>query len=510
MKNLIIGIAVGVIVGIGGTLLIYQPGEEPVRGLEMVTVTEQARGRSGSIQGDDHLLPRATNTTAIMTSPEKTGALVDSSEIQRKVSETGAPITPGESRESATVIDDRITELLALWPEIYLSGDTSRINALLDELKEAGKTNTDRMIAIFRESGSLTNRLTAARTLGAINRDLMNPELSEIIKREVFPFLEKTYREEASIDLRESCLYAMGEVRTGKSMRFLEEMTENENRNLARAAVYSLGIDGGDEAVEKLAAYWSDPEGGRLRWTAAAGLGENGNRRTMDQLRDIYYDNDNDEERIMAAYTLGRLNSKLNDESCDNLLGSDVLSFLNDVISGNGDPQTRRRAVWALGESGLMESDQAIFRILESDESADMDLKSTAVRVLGSSGDSEAAGECLNLFRYGDEDIDRVRAVQVLGQMNNRDLENVTDSIIRDEAIPFLLSTWDEHPSRSIKKEIITSLGLTGGEEEIEFLENISSSNQDLSRNIRRATRRIEHRLETGEDWAVSYRRRRR
>jgi hypothetical protein len=258
-----------------------------------------------------------------------------------------------------------------------------------------------------------------------------------------------------------------------------------------------------------VAAYWSDTGGGRLRWTAAAGLGDNGNHRTMDQLQDIYYDSSNDEERIMAAYTLGRMNSKLKDENCDNLLGSDVLYFLNDIISENGDPATRRMAAWALGESGLRETDQAIFRILESNEGADMDMKSTAVRVLGSSGGGEAAGDCLNLFRYGEEEIDRVRAVQVLGQMNNRDLESVTDSMIRDEAIPFLLSSWEKNPSRSIKKEIITGMGMTGGEEEIEFLDSISSSNQDLSRDIRRAKRRIEHRLETGEDWAVSYRRRR-
>ncbi len=509
MKTLIIGIAVGLIVGIGGTLLIYQPGEGPVRGLETAAVTEPARGRSDSIRGDDQLLTRATDTTAIMTSPEKAGTLTDRSGIPREGSETGTTITLEETSEAAIIIDDQIAELLARWPEIYLSGDSSRINALLDELKEAGKNNTERMIAIFRESGSLTNRLTAARTLGAINRDQMDPELGEIIKREVFPFLEKTYREEASIDLRESCLYAMGEVRTSKSMRFLEEMTENENRKIARAAIYSLGIDGGEDAVEKLTAYWSDPGGGRLRWTAAAGLGENGNSRTMDQLRDIYYDSDNDEERIMAAYTLGRMNSKLKDENCDNLLGSDVLSFLNDIMSGDGDPRTRRRAAWALGESGLVESEQAIFRILESDEPADMDMKSTAVRVLGGSGGSEAAGDCLNFFRYGEEEIDRVRAVQVLGQMNNRNLESVTDSMIRDEAIPFLLSSWDENPSRSIKKEIITGLGITGGEEEIDFLESISSSNRNLSRDIRRAKRRIEHRMETGEDWTVSYRRRR-
>ena len=509
MKNLIVGIAVGVIVGIGGTLLIYQPGEDPVRGLEMVPVSEQSRAGSDHIREDDLLLARAADTTAEITSPEKAGALTDRSEIQREGSDIEEPITPEESTESAIVIDDRIAELLALWPEIYLSGDSSRINALLEELKEAGEKNIDRMIAVFRDSESLTNRLTAARTLGAINRGLMDPDLREIIASEVFPFLEKTYREEASIDLRESCLYAMGEVRTGKSMRFLEEMTGNENREIARAAVYSLGIDGGEEAVERLTAYWSDPGGGRLRWTAAAGLGENGNSRTMDQLRDIYYDSGNDEERIMAAYTLGRMNSRLKDENCENFLGSDVLSFLNDIMFGDGEPQTRRRAAWALGESGLVESEQAVFRILESDESADMDMKSTAVRVLGSSGGSEAAGDCLNLLRYGEDKIDRVRAVQVLGQMNNRDLESVSDSMIRDEAIPFLLSSWEKNPSRSIKKEIITGLGTTGGEEEIEFLDSISSSNRNLSRDIRRAKRRIEHRLETGEDWAVRYRRRR-
>ena len=62
MKTLIIGIAVGLIVGIGGTLLIYQPGEGPVRGLETAAVTEPARGRSDSIRGDDQLLTRATDT----------------------------------------------------------------------------------------------------------------------------------------------------------------------------------------------------------------------------------------------------------------------------------------------------------------------------------------------------------------------------------------------------------------------------------------------------------------
>lgn len=473
----------------------------------MTALIGQAQSGSESIREDNQLLTRVPDTTAIMTSPEETGGPADKSGIKREVRGIVAVITPEESTESAAVVDDQITELLALWPEIYLSGDSSRINAFLDELKEAGKNNTARMIAIFRENSSLTNRLTAARTLGAINRDLMDPDLRDIIKSEVFPFLEKTYREEASIDIRESCLYAMGEVRTDKSMRFLEEMTENENREIARAAVYSLGVDGGEEAVEKLTTYWSEPGAGRLRWTAAAGMGDNGNSRTMDQLRDIYYDSANDEERIMAAYTLGRMNSRLKDESCDNLLGSDVLSFLNDIISENGDPRTRRMAAWALGESGLRETDQAIFRILESDEDADMEMKSTAVRVLGNSGGGEAAEDCLNLFRYGEEEIDRVRAVQVLGQMNNRNLEDVPDSLIRDEIIPFLLSTWDENPSRSTKKEIIAGLGLTGGEEEIKFLESISSSDRNLARDIRRATRRIEDRIESGEDWAVRYRR---
>jgi hypothetical protein len=256
MKNLMIGIVVGLIMGTVGTLLIYQPGGEPLREQKIVTAQRGTRGRPDSIRDDNQPLTRAEDTKVGITSPENEGDLAVRPTITGDIAEADLATTAGEPEELTITGDDRITELLALWPEIYLSGDTSRINMLLEELKEAGENNTERMIAVFRESGSLTNRLTAARTLGSINRDLMDPDLREIIKSEVFPFLEKTYREEASIDLRESCLYAMGEVRTGKSMRFLEEMTENENREIARAAVYSLGVDGGEEAVDKLTDYW--------------------------------------------------------------------------------------------------------------------------------------------------------------------------------------------------------------------------------------------------------------
>lgn len=52
--------------------------------------------------------------------------------------------------------------------------------------------------------------------------------MTEILRDEVFPFLEKTYREEGILDLRTACLYAMGEVRTRKSRKFLEELTGEE------------------------------------------------------------------------------------------------------------------------------------------------------------------------------------------------------------------------------------------------------------------------------------------
>jgi HEAT repeat protein len=510
MKNLIIGISVGLIIGAGGTILIYQSESESVREQDIAAMSGNDLRRPDSLREDNTLLARAADTNAIRTLPEKAGDIPVRPGTERDVAEMSPPTTPGETRGLNIVEDDRIGELLSRWPDTYLSGDTSRINALLDELKEAGKNNTERMIAIFRGSSSLTDRLAAARTLGAINRDLIDPDLREIIKNEVFPFLKKTYRKEASIDVRESCLYAMGEVRTAKSMRFLEEMTENENRQLARAAVYSLGVDGGKEAIEKLTVYWSDTGEGRMRWTAAAGLGDNGNNRTMDQISDIFSDSDNDEEKIMAAYTIGRMNNRLEDDNSENFLGSDVIPFLDGILDGTGDTETRRMAAWALAESGLREADQAIFRILESNEEEDMELKNTAIRALGSSGGGEAAEDCLNLFRYGDDSINRVQAVQVLGHMNTRGLEDVPDSLIRNEVIPFLLSTWDENPSQPVKKEIITGLGLSGGKKEIEFLESISSSNQNLSREIRRATRQIEYRLETGENWSVRFRRRRR
>ncbi|MFH1038535.1 MAG: HEAT repeat domain-containing protein [PVC group bacterium] len=507
MKNLVIGLIAGLILGVLGTLLIHRPeatiGPEEKETGTISTAAGKVPAARESTTAREKSTAARPRTISGPAAPEKSVAKERGKEAEEFES------LPPESGEEETASlppagSGEIDTLLSRWPDVYLAGNNSEIYALLNELKEEGKKDIKRLLAVFRESESLTNRLTAARTLGAINRDLQDPELEGILKKEVFPFLEKTYRDEASRDIRLACLYTMGEVRTKESLSFLEEMAGNEDSRVARAAVYSLGIDGGQKAVEKLAGYWSDPGERRLGWAGAAALGDSGDTGTMTLLRKLYDTSFQDDERIMAAYALGRMNQRLNNPDCNNLLADSVVPYLDSVISGDGDPRTRRQAVWALSESGLATADQALFRVLTSAEAKDAELKGTVVTALGSFGGREAALDCVNLMNYGEDPETRVRAGQALAMMNNRRLESAPDELIRNEVLPFLKETWMSNPSDEVKREIINGLGAAGGREEIEFLNRIAAGDGGFSRSVRRAIRRIEYREENGEDMAVN------
>ena len=123
---------------------------------------------------------------------------------------------------------------------------------------------------------------------------------------------------------------------------------------------------------------------------------------------------------------------------------------------------------------------------------------------LGSFGGREAANDCITLLNYGDNPENRVLAAQTLAMMNNRRMESTPDLLIENEVVPFLKEIWSEDHSSAVKREIIKGLGLAGGQEEIEFLEQISANDRRHRRDIRRAVRRINYREENGEDWAVA------
>ncbi len=501
MKNLIIGLVAGGLLGVFGTLLLHRPEVTTVPAAGKIkTITTAAKAKE------------TTPLNAAAVRPEKVTAKSVSAATTVKStaesSEESESPPPPEEEEVAAALPaaegGEIEALLARWPAVYLSGDNAEIHALLNELKDAGKKDIKQLIAVFRESDSLTNRLTAARTLGAINRDLRDPELEGILKKEVFPFLEKTYRGEASRDIRLACLYTMGEVRTKDSLAFLEEATADSDGRVARAAVYSLGIDGGKKALEKLAGLWSAPGGRRVGWAGAAALGDNGDAETMTALRDLYNSSFQDDERIMAAYALGRMNARLDDADCENLLADNVVPYLDSVISGSGDAGAKRRALMALSETGLATADQALVRVLSSKNAGDEEMRGTAAAALGRFGGTEAALDCVNLMNYGEDPESRVLAGQALAMMNNRRLESAPDELIRNEVLPFLKGTWASNPSDGVKREIINGLGAAGGKEEIEFLNGIAADDESSRRSVQRAIRRIEYREEHGEDMAVS------
>ncbi len=101
MKNLIIGISVGLVVGIGGTLLLYQPGGEDNRAQETVSARGESIIKSNSTRGNDSPVRRAVKTDAANTLSEGAELPAVQPSTKRDVAETVPPITPGGPTESA-------------------------------------------------------------------------------------------------------------------------------------------------------------------------------------------------------------------------------------------------------------------------------------------------------------------------------------------------------------------------------------------------------------------------
>lgn len=176
MRNLIVGLIAGLILGIIGTALLYRPQAERAEREETpesspqqsaVRAIKQPEGTlSEPLESGDRLpVRRVTGEAAFReASPSAAGQ-----------EESLATLTGEEAEAQPAIESGTIEKLLDRWPDIYLSGNASQIYALLNELQAEGMKEIDRMITIFRGSDSLTNRLTAARTLGAMNRDLQDP-----------------------------------------------------------------------------------------------------------------------------------------------------------------------------------------------------------------------------------------------------------------------------------------------------------------------------------------------
>lgn len=179
--------------------------------------------------------------------------------------------------------------------------------------------------------------------------------------------MKKTFRDEASRDIRTACLYTMGKVRTEKSRRFLEEMARDDDRRIARVAAYSLGIDGGEKAIETLSAFWKDAGERRLSWAGAAALGDNGDTKTMATVREIYSSSFNDNERIRAGQVLAMMNNRRLESAPSELIRDEVIPLLKETWSEEASDDIRREIVNGPGIAGGPEEIESLNNISPDD-----------------------------------------------------------------------------------------------------------------------------------------------
>ncbi len=349
----------------------------------------------------------------------------------------------------------------------------------IEELKKKGREIVPDLVKVLNGSGSQESKILAASILGAINADLQDPEISDILSSQALPMLEEIITGKADMRLKRQAITALGEINDEASVKILVGIVTREtDRSLKGYA---------SEAARSVKRYASDT------------LSRKGTVDSAYQLLSTIRGLDDDAELLLTVNCIAQINARTQDPNLANRLDEAVPRLQEIVNNANESRRNNWMALSTLGSIGSVEANQVLMKLVKGGENVNDRFRRSAIRTVSRSGGpdlAEGLGEILQIENDASRQIDLASAIVSIA---NRNPYSTAATVSKSEAMPALYRLASSSKSVETQRRAISTIGRIGGTHDIETLRQLGESNEKLKMTVNEAIGRIERRAEGGD-----------
>ncbi len=251
-------------------------------------------------------------------------------------------------------------------------------------------------------------------------------------------------------------LQALFQANPERGMQIVADILKADsksNRQLKEIAISLIGQHSGKGGVETLLNIARNEKDPRLRKSAVFWLGQTGDERALDVLKEMALSDDAEISR-MAISALGqRSNAR-------------ALAFLSETARTATSVRARKEAIFWLSQSGGEGAIDELLKLYDSDTNPE--IRKQIIFALGQNGSARASAKLVEIARAGDDES-RKTAIFWLGQRNDAQSDDL------------LVELYDSEKNESIKRQIIFSLGQKGSKKGLRKLFDIAKSDPSTS-----------------------------
>lgn len=376
-----------------------------------------------------------------------------------------------ESSEGVGIEEASPIELLAEYYDGRTYERESELRKGVEGLKERGTEALPELLKILRGDYSDTAKIIAASVLGEINAELQDSDIAEILSGEVLPLLESIVNGDGRRLMKQQAIIALGEIGTEGAQQILTSLLTGETN----------------------------------RWTKRSALRvleEKGNLDSAHRLLPVLDNAKPDTQFLLAARAIAMINRRENDPDLASGL-AEALPVLEKVIrDATESTRQKHRTLMTLGSIGNEEANRILLGVAEGTGGADDLLQRTALRALVRSGSPEITVEISEMIEKSTNVDQQIRFSAAIVSIANRNPNSTATTIAQSHAMPTLRSLINSSEDPRIQRRAINTLGRVGKQSEVEFLQQVSQTNEELEPIVSEAIRQIQDREQGIDRWA--------
>lgn len=386
---------------------------------------------------------------------------------------------------------------------LYSGQSRSQRRALrnrVEELKSRGREIVPDLIDILNGSASDMSKVIAANVLGAINAELQDPEISGILNSNVVPMLSEIANKGEDRSLQRQAISALGEIKEDSSAEVLAEVADTVDGRTRFAVIRALGSVGTESANITLEEMVTSEENMWTRIMAGRALAESGNADSAYRLVPTLSNQEDSNKLMAAANVIAQINSKTQDPVLTGKL-EEVVPQLQEAIENNeGSPREKWMAFATLAAIGTEETNELILSAAEgTEDNASDEIQRTALWTASQSGNPGLASGLSEILRTSEEEQRQVELASAIAAIAARNPDSEAAGVSSREAMPVLMNLAASGQDRDIQRRAIRSIGWTGTSADVDFLNRIGNSSEDLKNDVKNAVDNITRR-EAGEE----------
>lgn len=331
----------------------------------------------------------------------------------------------------------------------------------VEELKKKGREVVPDLVKVLNGSGSQASKVLAASILGAINAELQDPEISNILSSQAIPMLEEVITGKADTALKRQAITALGEIKDEASAKVLVSLVTGEaDRFMKMYASSTLSRQGTVDSAYQL----------------------------LPALRNL----DDDAELLLAANCIAQINARAQNLSLANQLDEAVPRLRGIVNNADESRRNKGMALSVLGAMGSAEANQVLIDLVRGSEDVDDRFRRRAIWAVSRSGGPDLAKELGAVLQNESDENRKVDIASIIGSIANRNLNSTVAAVSKSETMPVLYRLASSSKSAETQRRAISTIGRVGGTYDIETLRQLGESNEKLQPAVNEAIRRIE------------------